>query len=350
VCELDNHGNTLFSAMLHGASALLSSGATASLEALVKAITYRLVLTPEAIGAYSTAASDGLQHAVDDRILCAEVLRQDDPNEQTSIIGLREWAMGNFFVYLLKGQGISQPLRVTALKLLNCMMKTYSSKVIVSSQKIHNEGGNLASIATFTKLFHSLKECLCNCILSKKLDAMFDLFVCARHCLALPMSSNLRDIAENGTKDAKESTNIGTLLSLACSSSKSNTHLGADSVNISYISEVSKWLNICGKLLRNQLSRTLLFGFITRVDSMNGPESYTLDKAEYEINGIQHLCSSFKSLGDLEKGLFIRKVKATNPYAEKSSNNAAHEGTCLMSHESLIAIEEFITYLTAHSS
>ena len=341
-CRLDNYGTMLFNSMLHAASALPSSE-IASLDSFIKAVTYRFVLTPEAIGVYSPVASDGLQRAVDDRILCAEVLRHDDPNEQKSILGLREWAMGNFFVYLLKSQDLSSPLRVITLKLLTCMIKTYSSKVIASSQKIYDAGGNLASIVTYTKLFHSLKECLCNSVTSNTWDATFivELFSCARHFLALPMST---DTVTN------ESTDSGTLLSWACTSSKNNADCDADSVNSAYIFEVSKWLNGCGKLLRNQSSTTALCGFITRVGNKEGTERYSLDTAEHKHPEIQHLCSSFKLLVNLEKRLSLGKfnhMQSSNPYAEKSST--AGSGDKNLSNRSFRAIEEFSNCLAGHS-
>ena len=336
LCDSDsgvnNYANTLFSSMIHGASALLSSNKTASLEALIQAISYRLVLKPEAIGAYSAASSDGLQHAIDDRILCAELLRQDDSNEQTFVLGLREWAMGNLLVYLLKSK--DKALRTTSLKLLNCIIETYSSEVILSSQKIRDEKGNLASVTTFTKLFHSLKECLCNFVISNDWDAMSELFVFARHCLALQIS---RNTAMNESTDR-------TLLSLAYFSLKNKTHEDDTWVNLAYIFEVSNWLNICGKLVRKKASRILFFDFITRVNSMEEPQSYTVNKAEHEVLEIHHLCSSFKSLDNLEQQLSIRKAKLNNPYDKKLKKKSAQQDLSLLPNDLLAAVETFINY------
>jgi len=333
----DNYGAILLNAMLR-----LPSTGTALIDSFIKAASCRLILTSEAVGVYSTVSSEGLQRTIDDRLLCSEVLRSDGLDEQKSILGLRELAMGKSFVHLLNSHDTTPPSRVMSLKLLTCMIKTYSSKDIISRQKIHDASGNLSSTASYTKLFHALKGCLRNSVTSSSVNATFitEFFSCVRQFLALPILLGTA-VNESTQRDSL------TLLSWARASPKNNTVYDSNSSHSAYIYEVSMWLDVCGKLLENQASITTLHGFLIRTSNKEGGQ-YSLDDAESNSLEMQQLCKSFNSLSNLERVLSLEKTnsgRSSNPYSGDSSIDAVGGHDDPLSSEARRAIEEFSNYL-----
>ena len=331
----DNYRAVLFNAMLHG----LPSMDTAMIDSFMKAVSYRLILTSDAVGVHTAASSDGLQRAVDDRLLYAEVL-SDDAIEKEAILSLRSWVMDNFFVILLNSRSTATSLRSITLKLLMIMIKTFSSKEMALREKIYDPSGNLTSIETCAKLFHSIKECLCISIRSGVADSVFiaALFSCARQFLALPM-------ADETSMDEFTDVKTVTLLSLAHSSSSRKSEAGHGSSHLAYIYEISMWLNICGKLLQNQASLATLRGYLVRINNKNGDAGdHSLEDAESRNHEMQQLCSSFNTLKRLERDLSLVKINSSqrsNPYAKKTLSIGSDDRNPVVTDESLTTIKEF---------
>ncbi len=138
------------------------------------------------------------------------------------------------------------------------MIEKFSSKEVTSRSKLRYGGGNLASVEAYTKLFHSLKECLSNTINSGTLDASLiaEVYACAGHFLALPVST---DTAESVS-----------LISLARDAAQQNTEPNQNSSRLAYIYEVSLWLSKCGTFLRDQALAATLCGFVARNNKNEG--------------------------------------------------------------------------------
>ena len=332
----DNYRAVLFNAMLHG----LPSLDTAMIDSFIKTVSYRLILTSDAVGVHTTASSHGLQRAVDDHLLHADVL-SDDIIEKEAILSLRSWVMDNFFVILLNSQSTATGLRSITLKLLMIMMKTFSSKEMASREKIYDPSGNLTSIETCAKLFHSFKGCLCISIRSGLADSAFiaALFSCARQFLVVPIAD------EASTDEFTEERKTVTLLSLAHSSSPSKSEDGHGPSLLAYIYEISMWLNICGKLLQNQASTATLRGYLARIDNNNGDAgAYCLEGTESNNHEMRQLYLSFNTLNQLERDLSlvtINNAQRSNPYAKKTLSIGSGDLNTLVTDESLNAIKEF---------
>lgn len=333
----------LFHAMFHE----LPSKENDMIESFISSLSSRLVLTSEAIGVYGAVSTDGLERAIDDRILCSEVLRGNDINVQKSILGLREWAISNFFAALLRSQSTAAPLRLVLLKSLDCMIKTFSSNDVSNREKIFDESGNLASNTTFVKLFYSFKECLCNSIRSNNVDAIFitELYSCVRQCLELPMSTETT--TTSGTNETM------TLLSWARATSEINDESNPHSLQCSvYITKISLCFELCGVLLRQPKTTTCLRNFLIEVNTHEDSNPFSLDDIEANTNpDMQQLCSIFSSLNELEGELSLRKANAnrvqfSNPYAATNPMSSSTTSSESLVHphsiESLEAIEKYL--------
>jgi hypothetical protein len=331
----------LFHAMFHE----LPSKENEMIESFISSLSSRLVLTSEAIGVYGAVSTDGLERAIDDRILCSEVLRGNDIDVQKSILGLREWAISNFFAALLRSQSTASPLRLVLLKSLDCMIKTFSSNDVSTREKIFDESGNLASNTTFVKLFYSFKECLCNSIRSNNADAIFitEFYSCVRQCLELPMS--IETTTTSGTHETIS------LLSWARATSKIDDESNPHSLQCSvYINKISHWFQLCGMLLRQPETTACLRNFLIKVNNHEDAKPFSLDNIETNPD-MHQLCSIFCSLNELEGELSLRiananRVQVSNPYAAtdpKSSSTPTSE-TLVHPHsiESLEAIEKYL--------
>ena len=342
----DNFRADLFRAMFNG----LPSKEAGDIDSFTSWFSSRLVLTSEAFGVKSSIAHDGLERAIDDRMLYSEVLRGIDLDGQKSILGLREWIMSNFFAALLRSQGTSPSTRLIVLKSLACFIKAFSSPDTAPRDKIYNENGNLASYTTFVKLFYSLKECLSNAIRLSTIDANFitEFYACARHCIEMPMFITA---TSSGTQQ-----NTTTVLSWARASSEVGNGSNPHSIQCSaYITTISLWLNLCGILLRQPEATTCLRNFLIRINDHDSTQPYALEDIGVNTNpDMQQVCSIFNSLNKLEGELSLQmansnRVKVSNPYAasntKSSSGTPSSEATVPpRSVEALEAIKKYCEY------
>ena len=327
--DKDNYRVVLFNAMLRG----VSSKGNASVDAFITTVGSRLILTSETIGARSTLSPDGLERAIDNRIFCGE---NDGIDDLESMIGLRDWVMSVFLVGRLGSAGTAPLVISMSLKFLTCMIKIFSSDEFSPRQKIYDVSGNLASIAIYIKLVHSLKECLCNSIRSS-LDEKFvaEFFCCARHFLALPCTLKSASL----DKESK------TLLSWASPPSMNTAHSDEVSyLHSAYIYEFFMWLKLFGELLRHQATTAILRDFLNQINK-NGETKSPLEVSEPNY---LKFCTSFNTLNKLECDLSLYRTNSTqisNPYAGKSIGNADSGSQNIVSGESLSAIEEYGNYL-----
>ena len=339
----DGFKSTLFDSMLHGLTMLKD---TDTVDSFLHIMSRRLV---QVSGIYnSTTSSDGLQRAVDDHFLCTELIDGDDTNEHQSLLRLRNWIMTKF-VALLNGRSITTPLRILTVRFLSRMISTFSSDDVSSRDKICDQDGNLMSLLTCTKLFRSLKECLCNSIRSGTADdvLVMVLFSCAKQFLGLSISGIVMD-------DSTESDN-STLLSLAqvCNQGLNlqDKISPYDSQGLSYIYEVSSWLKICGGLLKSE-HISVLHGFLIRIEDKVG-DDYQLEAGE---SMLQHLCSSFNKVNSMERDLslvntYANVQRSTNPYAKKAPIPvSSHQDLHLLSRDSLQSIADFSSFFQSISS
>jgi len=327
--DKDNYRVVLFNAMLRG----VSSKGNASVDAFITTVGSRLILTSETIGARSTLSPDGLERAIDNRIFCGE---NDGIDDLESMIGLRDWVMSVFLVGRLGSAGTAPLVISMSLKFLTRMIKIFSSDEFSPRQKIYDVSGNLASIAIYIKLVHSLKECLCNSIRSS-LDEKFvaEFFCCARHFLALPCTLKSASL----DKESK------TLLSWASPPSMNTAH--SDDVSYlhsAYIYEFFMWLKLFGELLRHQATTAILRDFLNQIYK-NGETKSPLEVSEPNY---LKFCTSFNTLNKLECDLSLYRTNSmqiSNPYSGKSIGNADSGSQNIVSGESLSAIEEYGNYL-----
>ena len=341
----DGFKSTLFDSMLHG---LTMSKDTDTVDSFLHIMSRRLVLISQVSGVYnSTTSSDGLQRAVDNHFLCTELIDGDDTSEHQSLLRLRNWIM-NKFVTLLNGRSITTHLRILTVRFLSCIIITFSSDDVFSRHKICDQDGNLMSLLTCTKLFRSLKECLCNSIRSGTADdiLVMALFSCAKRLLSLSISGIVMD-------DSTEAENR-TLLSLAhvCNQGldlqdKISPH---DSQGLSYIYEVSSWLNVCGGLLKSE-HVSILHGFLVRIEDKVG-DTYKLEAGE---SMLQQLCSLFNKLNRMERDLSMVNTypnvqRSTNPYAKKAPVQVGSQDLHLLSRDSLKSIKDFSSLFQSTSS
>lgn len=336
----DDYRAVLFRAMFHG----LPSKEYALIDSFISSLSNRLVLTSEALGVKCTVARDALERAIDDRLLCSEVIRGIDFDGQKLILGLREWTISILFASLLRSQGTAPETRLIVLKSLACMIKTVSSPDIARREKIYDENGNLASITAFVKLFFSLKECLSNVIRLGTIDAIFitEFYSCARQCFEMPMLINA---TSSGTH------NTITLISWARSSSEFHNAPNPHSLQCSaYINKISLWLNSCGMLLQQPGTAACLRNFLIRISDHDGAKTFSSD-IEANNPGIQQLGSIFNSMKQLEGELSLRVANSnrgqiSNPYALPSSSIPASETLVHpQTIESLEAIKKYCEYL-----
>ena len=323
--DKDNYRVVLFNAMLRG----VSSKGNAIVDAFVTTVGSSLILTSETIGAHSTLSSDGLERAIDNRIFCGE---NDGIDDLESMIGLRDWVMNVFLVGRLGSSGTAPLVISMSLKLLIRMIEIFSSDEFSPGQKIYDDSGNLASIAIYIKLVHSLKECLCNSVRSS-LDEKFvaEFFCCARHFLALPCT----------LKSASLDKETKTLLSWA-TSSKNTAHSDEVSyLHSAYIYECFMWLKFFGELLRYQATTAILRDFLIQINKNREAKNFPLGVSEPNY---RKFCASFNKLNKLECDLSLYRTKSmqiSNPYAGKSISNADSGSQHIVSGESLSAIEEY---------
>lgn len=366
----DNFKTVLFNAMFLGLP--LRREAT-MIDTFIETVSRRLVLTSEAIKVGSTVVcSGGLERAVDESLLCAEDFSNDEIDQE--IFRLRDWAMGDFFTILLNGENTTTFLKCITLELLTCILKTFSSDGKTSRRNIYATGGNLTSVMTYMKLFHSFKECMCISIRSGTAEAtlIVKLFLCASQFLALPISERTtkstgdRFIFErNGSwscdrcfrkfsistydealihecdcmekvSESDDGSTSSTLLQVARAASQGKRDGYRPLI---YIYEVSVWLHVCGKLLQKQESTAVLHTFLNRMKQNESSRDFAL--TDTELKYLKVLCSSFNELRRLEKEMYLVKDSslATNPYAKKLSNSGSQASVA--NEESLKAIEEF---------
>ena len=323
--DKDNYRVVLFNAMLRG----VSSKGNAVVDAFVTTVGSSLILTSETIGAHSTLSSDALERAIDNRIFCGE---NDGIDDLESMIGLRDWVMNVFLVGRLGSSGTAPLVISMSLKLLIRMIEIFSSDEFSPGQKIYDDSGNLASIAIYIKLVHSLKECLCNSVRSS-LDEKFvaEFFCCARHFLALPCT--LKSESLDKATD--------TLFSWASLSSMNTAHSDKVSyLHSAYMYEFFMWLKLFGELLRHQATGAILRDFLLR---MNKNGEVVVSEPNYG-----KFCASFNTLSKLECDLSLYRTKSiqiSNPYAGKSMGNVDSGSQNIVSGESLSAIEEYGNYI-----
>jgi len=357
----DGFKSTLFDSMLHG----LGSKDNDTVDSFLHMMSRRLVLASQVSGIYnSTTSFDGLQRAVDDHFLCTELIDGDDTSEHQSLLSLRNWIMTKF-VALLNGRSITTPLRILTVRFISCMISTFSSDDVSSRDKICDQDGNLMSLLTCTKLLRSFKECLCNSIRSGTADdvLVMALFLCVKRFLGLSVSGIVMD-------DSTE-TDSHTLLSLAhvcnqglnlqdkisplahvCNQGlnlqdKISPH---DSQGLSYIYEVSSWLEVCGGLLKSE-HISALHGFLIRIEDKVG-DTCRLEAGE---SMLQQLCSLFNKVNSMERDLslvntYTNVQRSTNPYAKKAPVQVGSQDLHLMSRDSLQSITDFRSFFHSISS
>ncbi len=328
--DKDNYRVVLFNAMLRG----VSSKGNALVDAFITTVSSRLILTSETVGAHSTLSTG----AIDSRILCA---KNDGIDGLESMIELRDWVMNVFLVGRLGSAGTAPLVISTSLKFLTRMIEIFLSDVFFPSQKIYDDSGNLASIATYIKLIHSLKECLCNSVRSN-LDEKFvaEFFCCARHFLALPYT----------LKAASLDKETVTLLSWASASSTNTAHSNEVSyLHSAYIYEFSMWLMLFGELLRHQATTNFLRDFIIQINKNGEANNKPLEVSEPNYG---KFCTSFNKLNNLEGDLSLHRTKSmqiSNPYAGKSVGTADSGSQPTVSGKSFGAIEEYGNFLMSHA-
>ena len=338
-CEVtDIYRALFFNSLLQG----LTLKGTDVIDSLILSVSLRLNLTSEAVGTHTDISPDGLERALDNLMLCAEVDRIDDIAHLESIIRLREWILNGFLAARLSSEGTSPPHVLMSLKLLSGIVKVFSSCRIVARQKICDKSGNLTSIATYTKLLYSLKECLCAAIKSS-VDVVFiaELFCCARQLLAVPHKFILQSL-DNET---------ATLLSCVRISYKTSCSDDSLSKRITYMHEVFTWFMVCGELLQDQIKTTILRDFLIQI-KQGGEESnsYLQDITNVNHNRMQQCYSSLSFLKKLELELALHKTmgsQISNPYAPDKSSDSTHDVHDIISVESLSAIQEYSKYLSS---
>ncbi|KAL7550960.1 hypothetical protein ACHAWF_014162, partial [Thalassiosira exigua] len=340
-CTNSNFGRVLLNTMLEYSSTWPQSSHI-SKEDLLEVISRRLVLMPETTS--FCTISHGLQRSADS-IVSKDSPGSDELHQLKQLtVSLREWAMGDRFVYLLEHWRTPPPLRANTLKLLTNMIEKFSSGGIVPPKTIQDPSGNLASIATYTKLLYALKECLSSNIRSNSLDAALiaDLFSCTRHFFALPVF--------NYTPN--DSAKRLSLLSWATYSSRNKTCNGLHSASSAYISEISTWLCACGKLLKSQAFISPLRSFVAALNRKDFLGKHPLED-ESNLDEMREFCSSTNSLITIEKDLSLGEVRAaqsSDRYKGMTSNISYSGDESNISHESLAAIDEFTAYCQAVKS
>ena len=302
------YGSDLLKAILSGTTAPSSAEPspeyTTSIANLFSIISYRLILTPETFGVCSPLTSDGLQRAVDNCLLCSEVLRTDGLREQKSILEFREIVLGSSIVNMLKNDSITPELGVSILHMLTCIAKTYSSTDFTTGQKIHQlisplARKSLTSVATYTKLFHSIKECLCISIKSGTIHA----------ALMRELSSSTAHLGNTATSlsttlNQSDESVSSTLISLARESAQHAATSPFEN-HLTYIYQTSIWINKCLKLLHNQPMAAHLRDAFNKWIKSKETGSESLNLADSKIPEIQQLGQHFHSLTNLEKALSI---------------------------------------------
>ncbi|KAL3791298.1 hypothetical protein ACHAW5_006330 [Stephanodiscus triporus] len=330
--DKDNYRVVLFNAFRG-----FSSKGNAVIDAFITSVSSRLTLTPETIIDRITLPSDGLGRAMNNRMVSADV---DSIDDLESMIELRDWVMNVFLVGRLGNDSTTRPCISMSLQLLTRMIKIFLSDEFSPRQKIYNDSGNLTSIATYTKLIHSLKECLCNSVRSN-LDETFvaEFFCCARYFLALPYTLKAASLEKETV----------TLLSWVRASSPNTTDSNESSSHQSaYIYEVFVCLLLCGELLRHQETSNILRDFLIQ---MNNNEPSPAAKPNYIE--IRKFCISFDKLGKLERDLSLKRtnsIQISNPYAGKSMGNTDIMSQKTFSGESLRAIDEYSNYLMSQTT
>jgi hypothetical protein len=344
--DKDNYRVVLFNAMLRG----FSSKENAVIDAFITSVSSRLILTSETIIDRITLPSDGLERAMNNRMVSADV---DGIDDLELMIGLRDWVMNVFLVGRLGNDSTTRPCISMSLKLLTRMIKIFLSDEFSPRQKIYNDNGNLTSIATYTKLIHSLKECLCNSVRSN-LDETFvaEFFCCARYILSLPYTLKAASLEKETV----------TLLSWVRASSTNTTDSNESSSHQSaYIYEVFVCLLLCGELLRHQETANILRDFLIQTNNNEGAlgcqgMSTTVEPnpaAKPNYIEIRKFCISFDKLGKLERDLSLKRtnsIQISNPYADKSMGNADIMSKNTFSGESLRAIDEYSNYLMSQTT
>ena len=333
-CEVtDIYRALFFNSLLQG----LPLKGTDIIDSLISSVSLRLNLTSEAVGTHSDISPDGLERAIDNLMLCAEVERIDDIAHLESIIRLREWVVNGFLAARLSSEGTSPPHVLMSLKLLSGIVKVFSSCGIVERQKICDKGGNLTSIATYTKLLYSLKECLCTAIKSS-MDVEFiaEFFCCARRLLAVPHKFILQSL-DNET---------ATLFLCVRISYKKSCSDETLSKRISYMHEAFMWFKDCGEQLQDQIMTTILRDILIQIKQGAEESNNCLeDITNVNSNGVQQCYSSLSYLKKLEVELGLHRTvsfQVSNPYAPDKSSDSTHNVHDIISVKSLSAMQEYI--------
>ena len=333
-CEVtDIYRALFFNSLLQG----LPLKGTDIIDSLISSVSLRLNLTSEAVGTHSDISPDGLERAIDNLMLCAEVERIDDIAHLESIIRLREWVVNGFLAARLSSEGTSPPHVLMSLKLLSGIVKVFSSCGIVERQKICDKGGNLTSIATYTKLLYSLKECLCTAIKSS-MDVEFiaEFFCCARRLLAVPHKFILQSL-DNET---------ATLFLCVRISYKKSCSDETLSKRISYMHEAFMWFKDCGEQLQDQIMTTILRDILIQIKQGAEESNNCLeDISIVNPNGVQQFYSSLSYLKKLEVELGLHRTvsfQVSNPYAPDKSSDSTHNVHDIISVKSLSAMQEYI--------
>jgi hypothetical protein len=274
-------------------------------------------------------------------MLCAEVERINDIAHLESIIKLREWVVNGFLAARLSSEGTSPPHVFMSLKLLSGIVKVFSSCGIVERQKICDKSGNLTSIATYTKLLYSLKECLCTAIKSSVDDVFIaELFCCARQLLAVP--HKFIQSLDNET---------ATLLSCVRITYKKSCSDETLSRRITYMHEAFTWFMLCGEQLQDQITTTILRDILIQIkqgaeESNNCLENIT----NVNHNGVQQCYTSLSYLKKLELELGLHRTmgfQVSNPYATDKSLDSTHNVHDIISVKSLSAMQGYIKYFSS---
>lgn len=338
-CEVtDNYRALFFNSLLQG----LPLKGTDVIDSFISSVSLRLNLISEAVGTHSDISLNGLERAIDNLMLCAEVEQIDEIAYLESIIRCREWVVNGFLAARLSSEGTSPPQVLMSLKLLTGIIKVFSSCMVVQRQKICDEIGNLASIATYTKLLYSLKECLCIAIkFSVDVEFIAEFFCCARQLLAVAHSLSLQ--RDNHT------TTLLSCVRISYTKSCSDETL---SKRMTYMHEVFMWFKVCGELLQDQVTTTILRDILIQI-KQGAEESNNCLKDMTNTNDdrmLQQFCSSLNYMKKLELELALQKTmgfQVSNPYATDKSSDSIYNVHDIISVESLSAVQEYIKYLSS---